>query len=140
MANFSNTDKSPVRWAGPRGQDGFMSVEQVFFTGTTGQVGTAYGTPGVTVSRTATGAYSVTYPQTKECVIIPGVQAPTGNHYNITVTDNQPGSGTAKFNITRTFTFQGSGAVIASGSVQNTNPASGTIANLVFFVSPITKF
>lgn len=138
---FRQEAQYPLNGVGNKAEHAFVGVEKVFFTGLTGNVGTAYGIPDVTVTRQGTGVYNVTYPRSVACDIIPGIQAPTGQAYDITITDNQPTSGTAQFQITRTVTFQGSGAGSSySGTVVNYAPGSGTVANLLFFVSPITKF
>ncbi|TAK10622.1 MAG: hypothetical protein EPO32_14930 [Anaerolineae bacterium] len=137
---FQNTDQGPLKTVLPKGQNAFVGSEKIFFTGTTGQVGTAYGIPGVTVTRSGTGSYDVRYPVAHECDIYPDIQSPTGYSYNINITENFPTSGTAKFNITQQFQFIGSGAVGVSGSVRNYNPTSGSVAKLLMYIAPIAKF
>lgn len=142
MANFSqDAGQYPLNVIGPKGQKAFLGMETVFFEGTTGLVGTAYGIPGVTATRIATGSYDLIYPPTREVRIIPGLQAPTGMHYTVNISDVFPFSGKAKIQIAR----MGGGSV-PSGSTTPTmmsqphNPVSGTMLNLQFFVSPITPY
>lgn len=141
-ARFANLDAWPVRHVGARGQNASIGVEKVYFTGTTGQVGTAYGIPGLTVNRTGTGSYQIWYPPVKDMTIIPGIEAPTGNAYDVTIAQNNPTTGTAQVNITQfgvvTGTAAGNNGV--SGTTIMTNPASGTVMNLLFISAPITKF
>lgn len=138
---FKHEAQYPLNGVGNKAEAAFIGVEKIFFTGLTGNVGTAYGIPDVTVTRAGTGVYNVNYPRSVGVDIIPGIQAPTGQAYDITITDNQPTSGTAQFQITRNMVVQGSGAGSSfSGTVVNYAPGSGTIANLMFFVSPLTKF
>jgi hypothetical protein len=141
---FAAIEEGPIKGVGPAAQDGFIGLHQVYFQGATGLVGSAFGVPGVTVTRTGTGAYSVSYPKVSKggrCAIIPGIEAPTGFQYDVSIqTPNVPNSGTFKFNITKQTQFLGSGAVPISGTNQQVNPVSGTVLNLLFFGSPNVRF
>jgi hypothetical protein len=138
---FDATSQFPLRSVGPKGQNAFVGVHKVFFSGTTGLVATSYGIPGVTATRIATGAYRLNYPPTRALDIIPGIQAPSGNHYNINVSDVNSYSGTANFQVTRNNVGPiASGAAQASSYLAPHNPVSGTFANFMFFVSPITPY
>ncbi len=137
---FSSVEQGPLNTVLPKGQHAFIGSEKIFFTGTTGQVGTAYGIPGVTVTRSGTGSYDVSYPVAHECDIYPDIAAPTGYAYDITVVANNPTSGTAKFNISQSYSTFGSGAAGASMSTRNYNPVSGSVAKLLMYIAPITKF
>lgn len=138
---FYSQWQSPLNTVGPKGQQAFVGVHKVFFSGATGLVATSYGIPGVTATRVATGAYRLAFPTSRGVDIIPGVQAPSGAHYNINVSNVQPYSGTAEFQITRNHVGPiASGAAVASSYLAPHNPVSGTFANLLFYVSPITPY
>lgn len=143
---FPNIDQYPMKGVGQSAQNAFQNIHQVYFHGSTGLVASSFGIPGITVTRTGTGAYSITYPKVGPdgaCVIIPGIQAPTGHSYDATVVENFPNSGTARVNITRRSQFMGSGATqpAVSGTTQyQFNPVSGTVLNLLFFAKPVTRF
>lgn len=140
MANFSEAGQFPLNVIGPKGQKAFVGMDTVFFEGTTGLVGTAYGIPGVGATRIATGAYEIFFPPTREVRIIPGLQAPSGQQYNVNISDVFPFSGKAKMQISRTGGAGSSGNFVPSLSVVPHNPVSGTMVNLLFFVSPITPY
>ena len=131
---FQSEEQYPLNAVGQKGQHAFVGVEKVFFRGTTGLVGTAYGIPGVTVSRTATGSYTVNYDPVHEIDIIPNLIVPTGQDAQLKFVEVNPTSGTAKFQITRPSPTGISGAPLLY------NPPSGTIASLLIFGAPIIKF
>jgi hypothetical protein len=133
----------PIRGIGNAMQDAFVGLEQVYFTGATGLIGTAYGMPGITVTRTSTGMYSISYPPVSpqgRCAIIPGIECPSGQAYDAMIVQNFPNSGTAQLNLTQPMQFIGSGAVPVSGTTRPVNPASGTILNLLFVGGAVAKF
>lgn len=131
----------PLRTPEPKGQGAFLGIERVFFTGPTGLIGTAYGVPGITVTRTGTGAYNVTYKKAHEVNILPGVQVPSGFSYGINMVGNNPSSGTAQFNITSPGVSIGSAATAyLTMTTRQANPTSGTIADLWIYVAPITRY
>lgn len=143
VAQFAHKAQFPLNTVGPKGQHAFCGVGKVFFTGTTGLVGTAYGIPGLTATRLSTGAYKVQFPASKSVDIIPGVQAPTGVHYDVQVGNVQPYSGTAELHISQRFNTinsQSTGTSQPTGLLRPQNPASGTCVNLLFFVAPITPY
>lgn len=142
---FPNVEQQgPVRFAGKAGQNAFLALETVHFVGATGLIGSAYGIPGVTLTRTSTGAYTISYPPINQAqgrvAIIPGLEVPTGQAYDVSLTQHYPGSGTTQINITRMGNAIASGAVPVSGTVQPMNPATGTVLSLLFVVNPVTKF
>jgi len=136
MANLAEKPQYPLNAVGNKGQQAFVGVHKIFFQGTTGLVATSYGVPGMVATRIATGSYGLVFDPTVGLDIIPGIQAPTGAHYTVNVSDVYPTSGTAKFQIART-----GGGTVPSGStvptlmVQPQNPVSGTIVNLMIFDS-----
>lgn len=142
--SFATIEEGPIKGVGPAAQDGFIGLHQVYFQGATGLIGSAFGIPGITITRTGTGAYNLSYPKVGSqgrCAILAGIEAPTGFSYDVTVqSPNNANSGTAKINITRQVQFIGSGAVPISGTVQAINPVSGTVLNLLFFGSPNKRF
>lgn len=143
MPNFQDIEQYPLNVVGPKGQHGFMGTSTSFFEGSTGLIGTTYGIPGVTMTRVSTGAYRVNFPSSPQVsgamgvTILPGLNAPSGNFYNVNVSGVNSVTGVAHIEITRN-------EVPLSGAPTNlirpVNPASGTRLHLQFFVSPITPF
>lgn len=136
MDTLADTPQFPANLGGPKGQHGFIGSNKIFFTGTTGTVATSYGIPGMVATRVATGSYNLVYPPTKGIDFYPSVQAPSGTHYTVNISDVHPTSGTAKMQIART----GGGATPSGSStptlmIQPQNPVSGTQINLLCFVS-----
>lgn len=130
---------SPLRVVGPDRQHAFVGMGHVSFKGSTGLVGTAFGVPGLVCSRVATGSYYLRFDRNlKDVTIIPGIQAPTGSHYNINVSEVNGYSGHANMQITR-YVSVPSGMTVATTKLQPCNPVSGTMANLLFFMSPVGK-
>lgn len=128
---------------GPKGQHSLVGMETIFFEGLTGLIGTAYGIPGVTATRVATGAYRMNFPSSPQAsgamgvVLIPSLNAPTGNFFGVNVTDVHSVTGVAHLNFT-TAEMQVSGA--PTNIRRPVNPASGTRLHVLFYVSPITPF
>lgn len=138
---FDASHQNILNAVGPKAQNAFVGLHKVFFSGATGLVATSYGIPGVRATRIATGAYGIVYPPTKAVDIIPGVQAPSGAHYDVNISDVHPYSGTAKMQITRKEVGPiASGAALATTWIAPHNPVSGTFVNLLFFVSPVTPY
>jgi len=143
--NFADEEQfGPLNVVGPKGQHAFMGLETIFFEGSTGLVGTAYGIPGVTATRTSTGCYRINYgsaPQLSGAmgvIINPIINAPSGASYQVNVSDVNSVTGVANIQIGRT----GAGHLshITTQTFQVHNPVSGTKLHLQFFVSPVTPF
>lgn len=135
MANLAEKPQYPLNAVGTKGQQAFVGVHKVFFSGTTGLVATSYGVPGMVATRVSTGTYGLIYDPTVGLDIIPGVQAPTGNPYMINISEVFPTSGTAKFQIGRFGAPGASGSFAPTLAFQAQNPVSGTIVNLMIFDS-----
>lgn len=139
MAEMQHNELFPLRVVGPDSPHAFIGMGHVAFYGTTGLVGTAFGVPGLVCSRVATGSYYLQFDKnTKDVTILPGIQAPTGSHYNINVSEVNGYSGQANMQITR-YVSVPSGMTVATTKLQPCNPTSGTIANLMFFMRPLGK-
>lgn len=141
MANnqMQNEGLHPLRAVGPDRQHAFIGMGHVLFKGSTGLVGTAFGVPGLVCSRIATGSYYLQFNKNvKDVTILPGIQAPTGSHYNINVSEVNGYSGQANMQITKHVSVP-SGMTVATTKLQPCNPVSGTMANLLFFMSPRGK-
>jgi hypothetical protein len=141
------THQYPVNVLGPKGQHAFVGSHKVFFSGATGLVATSYGIPGVTVGRLRTGVYGIRFPQWKEATVMVGLQVPTGVDYDAKVSGMSgighivAVSGGAELHISRTFNAPvASGTYTPSSFVCPQNPVTGTVAELRFFVSPITPY
>ena len=137
MPSFGESPQFPLNAVGPKGQHAFIGVENLFFTGSTGLVGTMYGIPGVTATRVGTGVYRLAYPVARGVDIIAGIRAPSGMAYQVNVNQLNPSSGTAEIVVSK------GGPVptgVASGFVQPINPVAGAQASLLFFVAPVTPF
>ena len=135
--NFAASSQYPLNVVGPKGQNAFVGMQSVYFTGPTGLVGTSYGIPGVSVSRSAsvgTGVYDITFPSARDVRIIPGLQCPSGHAYHANVARLSPVSGTAQLHLTRQM---GTGVTLP---LQPQNPVTGAVVNLMFFVSPVTAY
>ena len=143
MANLHDKEQFPINVFGPKGMHSIVGMHTIVFEGVTGLVGTSFGIPGVTATRVATGAYRVNYDSvimtsgTPGVVIMPGVNAPTGNFYNVNINSVQSVTGVAHIELTRPFVPVSGGA---TNIIQPVNPTSGTRLHLQFFVSPITPF
>ena len=135
----------PANAIGPSGEHAFVGMHRVFFTGSTGLIGTMYGVPGVSATRVSTGLYRFKHDPTVNVDIIPGVEGPTGTQYQVNVNKRNLSNGGA--GASGTFEVQinqmanaGFGTGLASGFVQPQNPATGTALKLLFFCSPITPY
>lgn len=143
MSNFQDVEQYPLNVVGPKGQHGFMGTSTSFFEGATGLIGTTYGIPGVTMTRVATGAYRVNFPSSPQVsgamgvTILPGLNAPSGNFYDVNVSDVNSVTGVAHIQIAQ---FSGTGTGVVTQMMRPANPVSGTKLHLQFFVSPITPF
>lgn len=148
---FPEQAQFPLNTAGPKGQNAFVGVHKLFFTGLTGAVATAtspgaagigpgqFGIPGISATRVGTGIYDVYHPKAKSVDIIPSLDCPTGTAAQINVMRPQDGrSGMFRFHITRQPTT--GVAIIGTNFPVLFNPVSGTVANLLFFVAPVTPF
>lgn len=133
--NLANTPQFPGNLGGTKGQHGFIGSQKTFFTGSTGLVATSYGIPGMGATRVSTGTYNLFFPPTVGVDFYPGVQAPSGHSYSVNISDVQPTSGTAKMQIGRFGGAGSSGNFVPSLAFVPHNPVSGTIVNLLTFVS-----
>lgn len=71
---------------GPDGAGSFRGRHTVFFQGTTGLVATQFGLQGmVTIGRSATGTYLVSFPKVKDIDILANIHCPTGVAYTANV-------------------------------------------------------
>jgi hypothetical protein len=126
-------EQFPLRSAGVAGQDAFVGQHKVAFCGVTG-LPTGAGLPGVTVGRLRTGMYGIRFPNWKEVGITAQLMTPTGFEYVSSlgglsgVSQIVGVSGGAELRISNP----------ASGT--RVNPTTGTIANLMFFVNPVTAY
>lgn len=149
--NFPEQPQFPLNTVGPKGQQAFVGVHKLFFTGLTGAVATAtspgaagigpgqFGIPGILATRVATGVYDVFHPKSKSLDVIPSLDCPTGTQARINIQRPQDGrSGVFRFLVTRD-PITGS-AVIGTNAPVAFNPVTGTVANLLFFVAPVTPF
>jgi len=138
----SNAEQFPLNVAGPKGQNAFVGIQQIHFTGLTGLVGTCFGMiPLITATRTTTGCYDLKFPSAKQISIIANVRGPTGlADYSAKVCNINQYSGTAKLNITKPHGLIASGHSAPSMAPMVCNPPSGMIAELMFFVSPTVEY
>jgi|PlaIllAssembly_1097288.scaffolds.fasta_scaffold25567_2 hypothetical protein len=138
----STTDQYPLNVGGPKGQNAFVGIQQIHFTGLTGLVGTSFGfNPAITATRTTTGCYDLAFPSAKQVSIIPNVRGPTGlSDYRAKIRDINQYSGTAKLHITKPAGLIASGHSAPSMSAQVCNPPSGMCVELMFFVSPTVEY
>jgi hypothetical protein len=136
----------PLNMVGPKGQHAFIGSAKMFFNGATGLVsgptsaGTFYGIPGISATRRATGVYPIKFPAVKELTIIPGVQAPTGQPYQVNISQINPTSGTAIIEVTRMEARTVPTGSVASMYAAPHNPVSGTVVNLMFIASPVAAY
>lgn len=142
MGNLADHAQFPLNAVGPSGQHAFLGVHRVFFTGSTGLIGTMYGVPGITATRVATGVYRFKHDVCRNIDIIPGVEGPTGTAYQINIPVASKGDGSSgAFDVhlmqTKNYGF---GTGIASGALEPQNPATGTALKLLMYGSPVTKF
>jgi hypothetical protein len=126
-------DQFPLKVAGNGGQDAFVGQHKVSFCGTTG-LPTSIGFPGVTIGRLQTGIYGIRFPRWKEVGMTVGLMTPTGIDYT---TSTGGLSGVAQI------VGLSGGAELRLGnpaSGTRVNPVTGTVANLMFFVNPVTQY
>jgi hypothetical protein len=134
MADLAANSQFPLNAIGQSGQNAFVGVQRVFFTGSTGLIGTMYGVPGVTATRVSTGVYRFRHDPTVNIDILAGVEGPTGTFYAVNIPAERKNSN-------NTGTFDVHMAKIADGIATGlSNPATGTALKLMFFCSPVTKF
>jgi hypothetical protein len=126
-------EQFPLRTAGVAGQNAFVGQHRVAFCGVTG-LPTGAGLPGVTIGRLVTGVYGIRFPRWKDVSIGVHLNTPTGFD-DISSTGGLSGvaqivgvSGGAELR----FANQASGTRV--------NPATGVVANLSFFVNPVTTY
>jgi len=138
----SEVAQFPLNTAGPKGQNAFVAIQQVHFTGLTGLVATCFGfSPLITATRSSTGAYNLSFPAAKQISIIPNIRGPTGlADYTAKVCNINQYSGTAKLNITKPAGLIASGHSAPSMSPQVCNPPSGMCVELMFFVHPTVEY
>lgn len=131
----------PLNAVGPSGQHAFVGVHKVFFTGLTGNVGTAYGIPGLSITRSRTGFYNVTHQKIRDLTVIPAINSPSGTQYDINFppAGNVGISGTMEFQISKNESIVVSGAV-PSNSVRPHNPVSGVVLSMFVFAKPVSAF
>lgn len=142
MAGMSeNVPQFPLNAAGQSGQQAFLGVEKVFFTGSTGLIGTMYGIPGFSATRVSTGLYTFVHDKIKHIDVIAGLECPTGTYLDVMVPSATKGSPSGTFQI-QTYMRQaaGFGTGVPSIYLQNQNPATGTVLKLMVYASPITPF
>lgn len=141
---YNVQDQSPLRGAGKSAPDAFIGKHKVLFCGSTGLPTTPaiYSVPGITIGRLQTGVYGVRFPRNigSDMSVTVQLSTPTGVDYqgsvgglsgvgNIVVS-----SGGAELRISQVTN------ATASGARQPMNPSTGTVADLVFFVSPILRY
>lgn len=139
MADFDN--QFPLNAVGPSGQHAFVGVHKVFFTGLTGNVGTAYGVPGLSITRSRTGFYSVTHQKIRDLTVIPQLNSPSGTIFDVNFppATNVGLSGTMEFAISRSESIVVSGAS-PSMTVRPHNPVSGTVLSMFVFAKPVSPY
>jgi hypothetical protein len=139
MADFDT--QFPLNAVGPSGQHAFVGVHRVFFTGLTGNVGTAYGVPGLSITRSRTGVYSVTHQKIRDITVIPDIQSPSGTQYNVNfLPEKTVGlSGTMEFHVSK---YEGSIVSGASPSLTHRphNPVSGVVLSMFVYGKPVTPY
>lgn len=126
MAQFTDNFQAPINGLGTKAQFAALGIHRVFFQGATGLVSTNYGVPGVTATRLSTGTYRLATPKGKGVYINPAIVGTSGTYYSINVQNVNGISGTAEFQISK-------------GGLPQT-PATGTVAELWFFVAPSSSF
>lgn len=127
---FNHNPKWPAYAIGNRGQGAFIGMHEVNFVGD-GAIGTNLGVHHVEMSRVATGLYSMLYPSAPYVGIMPGVESPSGVHYDVSIHAKNVGSGTAYLQV------QGKvGTGVATPIMGMINPLSGTRVNMQFFGGP----
>lgn len=131
----------PLNAVGPSGQHAFVGTHKVFFTGLTGNVGTAYGIPGLSITRSRTGMYSVTHQKIRDLVVIPQINSPSGTQYNVNFppAGNVGISGTMEFHISKMENLVVSGAH-PSATVRPHNPVSGVVLSMLVFAKPVSPY
>lgn len=131
----------PLNAVGPSGQHAFVGVHKVFFTGLTGNVGTAYGVPGVSITRSRTGVYALTHQKITDIVVIPQIDSPSGTQYSVNFppASREGLSGTMEFHVSKY-----EGAIVSGASPSLTtrphNPVSGVVLSMFVYGKPVTKF
>jgi hypothetical protein len=139
---FANLDAYPAEALNPSVRLGAATIR---FTGATGLVGTAFGIPGITATRMATGHYRVAFPRSparsmkfQATPVSPtGYQGPTGVGFNVQLANRSAPSGTIDI-----FTTRGhpSGAAINLTSGIPMNPPDLSEVDLLVFTTPITRY
>lgn len=139
MADFDT--QFPLNAVGPSGQHAFVGVHKVFFTGLTGNVGTAYGIPGLSITRSRTGFYSVTHQKIRDLTVIPQLNSPSGTIFDVNFppATNVGISGTMEFAISRSESIVVSGAS-PSMTTRPHNPVSGTVLSMFVFAKPVSPY
>lgn len=139
MADFDT--QFPLNAVGPSGQHAFVGVHKVFFTGLTGNVGTAYGVPGLSITRSRTGFYSVTHQKIRDLTVIPHIGSPSGTQYDVNFppAGNVGISGTMEFQISKMESLVVSGAH-PSATVRPHNPVSGVVLSMFVFAKPVSPY
>lgn len=147
MGNFADHAQFPLNAVGPSAQHAFVGVQRVFFTGSTGLIGTMFGVPGITgATRVSTGLYRFSHDPAYHLDIIPGIESPTGTQYQTNVllrnrnNQGQQGqSGMFEVQLNQAANA-GFGTGLASGFIQPQNPATGTALKLLVYASRVTAF
>ncbi len=109
---------------------GSLAVGKVVFKGPTGAVGTAYGVPSLGAVFIATGMVRVSHAAQAHVTPFHEVTVPSGNGgLQVQVVNRQQGSGTYELHFTRPTT----------GLTTTVNPATGTVVDVLFQISPVPK-
>ncbi len=138
---FAEESQFPLNSVGQSGQQAFLGVEKVFFSGSTGLISTMYGIPGFSATRVSTGLYTFMHDKIRHLDIIAGLECPTGTYLDVNIPSATKGSITGTFQI-QTYNRQGAGFGTGVPSIyfQPQNPATGTVLKLMIYGSPITPF
>lgn len=141
MPGMGEQAQFPLNAIGRSGQDAFLGVEKVFFTGSTGLIGTMFGVPGLSATRVSTGLYTFVHDKVTHIDVIAGLECPTGTYLDVNIPVATKGSPSGTFQV-QTYNRQAAGFGTGVPSIFFTpqNPATGTVLKLMIYGSPITPF
>lgn len=139
MPGLGENYQEALNSMGLHGQNAAIGIHKVFFTGTTGLIGTHYGVAGVSATRVSTGLYTFRHPSTVHVDILTQIEAPTGCAYNVNVVRDTKNSQSGIFQVQIMGNATSIGTGVPSGMIPYA-PQSGTALKLMFFVSPVTPF